>query len=1027
MKACKSRYPFSWGRFACYFSLCLTVICLLCCKPFPLFAQDIDNLHIEKVQDEGLTNNNINCINQDANGFMWFGTFEGLFRYDGYNFEAFRNFPGDSTTLFNNDITCMYADGEKIWIGSAGGLSCIDINSRVIKNITAPGSAQISSITPDGDSGLWIGTVAGLFQFNKSTLKWKELTVIGKKVFVSSVIDDKKGHLYITSRGGFYCYTKSNGACKHYNPNLEIYPKEDKVSQLSYNHAMLDSNGNLWMGVWDAGLVRFDTKTEKITVWSHPTDNVHLLPYKIILDQLEDDNGNIWLANKEAGLTIFNPVKNKFTNYPVDYESETQISGGVRSLYRDKCGIFWIGTENGIFKYDPHRIHLSKTNIKLKTDTGMVASTSSPISILRDKDGLWWMGMYDGLFIYDKKNNVLADYTQKAGSTNALAVFNIVQDNSGAIWFTARNLLFKVVIKPHDNTSAIKTEMYSSPDIQSTIYNLYIDHEGRMWVGTSGNGIYRFDPSTKKFTSYHYNVMNSRNRVREIEAFCELSKDSLLTGGDGTGLLLLHVKADRFEKIKWNSDIGKLSGDLSINAIFRKNDKIWIGTQYNGLWRTDVHLSDPLTLTVNNGLPSMGIESIMADDKNNIWAVSDAGVVEYDPQSKKISIFDKRDGIQNVNGLKLMIDKNSSDILITTKGCYYNFNPENITKNTRPPKVFITGLKVFDKDYNVNVPNPIELSYHQNYFSLAYVALNYTQSKLNRYAYKLEGLDTKWNYVGTRRYVSYANLQEGTYTFEVKASNNEGVWSTAPAKLTIIITPPFYHRWWFYLAVFVVAVIIIYSLYVYNINQLKLRLEIRDKIARDLHDDIGSTLSGINIFSKIALQKMGSDIQGSSELMEKISDRSEKTLDALSDIVWSINTRNDGMDHFLLKAKEYLAEVLEPQSIAYEFTIDPEMEHLKIGMGIRKELYLIFKESVYNAYKYSGCTIINITLTHHRDICTLTITDNGKGFDTSVISTGNGIYNMKQRAAKMKAELETKSEKNKGTVVTMHFRIPRFR
>jgi len=201
----------------------------------------------------------------------------------------------------------------------------------------------------------------------------------------------------------------------------------------------------------------------------------------------------------------------------------------------------------------------------------------------------------------------------------------------------------------------------------------------------------------------------------------------------------------------------------------------------------------------------------------------------------------------------------------------------------------------------------------------------------------------------------------------------------------------------------------------------------RDKIARDLHDDIGSTLSGINIFSKIALQNMDSDHKSSRELLEKISNRSEKTMDALSDIVWSINTRNDGMDNFLMKANEYLTELLEAQGIAYKFTIDPEMEHLKMGMMLRKELYLIFKEAVCNASKYSGCSMILIAFTRHKDVCTLTIHDNGKGFDLAAISTGNGVDNMKQRAKKMNAVVHIESGRDVGTLISLSFHIPRFR
>lgn len=291
----------------------------------------------------------------------------------------------------------------------------------------------------------------------------------------------------------------------------------------------------------------------------------------------------------------------------------------------------------------------------------------------------------------------------------------------------------------------------------------------------------------------------------------------------------------------------------------------------------------------------------------------------------------------------------------------------------------------------------------------------------------MDGLDKKWNDAGPRRYVSYANLNEGTYVFNVKACNNEGVWNNVPAKLILVITPPFWHRAWFYLAFAVVVLSIMYIIYAYNMNQLKMRSQLRDKIARDLHDDIGSTLSGINIFSKIALQKINSDTRSSRELLEKISSRSEKTMDALSDIVWSINTRNDGMDNFLTKAREYLAEVLEAQGIPYEFNTDPELENLKIGMADRKELYLIFKEAICNASKYARCSFVKIGFSKFKDTCTLTIHDNGRGFNVTAVSTGNGIYNMKHRAEKMDAAFHIESGENKGTLVTLSFHIPRFR
>ena len=202
---------------------CLVFVFLLCIT-FPLHAQNIDDLHIEKIQDDGLSSNYVSCITQDKNGFMWFGTNEGLFRYDGYTFKAFKNFPGDSSTSMNNQINSFYCDGEHLWVGMKTGLSSVDINSQTIKNIKGPHPFLISNIFPGSDTTLWIGTSIGLYQYNKVTSQWKAIPAL-VNIFIRSIVDDKKGHLYMISRNGFYCYTKATGACKLYNPVIPAFPQ----------------------------------------------------------------------------------------------------------------------------------------------------------------------------------------------------------------------------------------------------------------------------------------------------------------------------------------------------------------------------------------------------------------------------------------------------------------------------------------------------------------------------------------------------------------------------------------------------------------------------------------------------------------------------------------------------------------------------------------------------------------------------------------------------------------------------------
>jgi ligand-binding sensor domain-containing protein/two-component sensor histidine kinase len=991
---------------------------------WPVFSQNVDHLTIEKVQDEGLTNNYINCILQDKNGFIWVGTGEGVFRYNGYSFKAFRNFPGHATTLDNNRITALYTENDNLWIGTGSGLSCIDINTEIVKNFTLGKAQQISAIFSKDDSVFWLATLTGLYQFNKNNHRWKLIPGIGRNS-VSNISDDHKGHLYVTSSNGFYSYTNTTGEFKFHRLDfLPTYPKREKNITLSLGKTVIDKDGNLWICTWDAGLARYNPNTGKTDTWFHPTDDVRFLPYKIVMDILPDSSGNLWLANKEGGLTIFNPAKNKFINYPVEWKSETKISDPVLSLFRDRSGIVWIGTENGIFKYDPHHVSLAKTDLFLKTGAGLVPAHTAPLTMFKDRDGLWWLGMYEGVFTYDEKTGVITDCNAAVGLPKqfSFAVFNIAQDANGIIWITAKNLLIKVDKK--SNTS-FKTEIFKSDDIKSTLYRLYIDHENRIWIGTYSDGIYRFDPVAKKFISYHYHEIGPYSKINAIAAFCEMSKDSLLIGSVNAGVFLLNPNTGKYAKVVLPNANG-MDADFSINSIYKSGDNIWIGTENNGLWQTNARFTQSFNETISDGLPSMAVNSIAGDKHDNIWLLTNSGVVRFQIKEKKITVFDKRDGIQNFGLDAMMVDTNSN-VLFASRGAIYNFNPARIIKNESPPKVSITDLRIFDQDYTIHKGEAIELNYNQNYFTFEYVALNYTQSRLNKYAYKMAGLDKKWNYAGSRRYVSYANLDEGTYTFYVKACNNEGVWNNTPAKFTLIIDPPFWHRWWFYASFILVFISSVYFLYWYNVNQLKMRVQLRNKIARDLHDDIGSTLSGINIFSKIALQKLNHNETGSSELLEKISDRSEKTMDALSDIVWSISTKNDRIDNFLVKAREYMAETLEPQGIRYEMHIDEDISSLKLGMEVRKEFYLIFKEAICNASKYAQCTLIKLSLKKEKDMFTLIIRDNGKGFDIDTVTHGNGLENMQHRAEKMNAKLAIVSAENQGTSIILSFHIPRFR
>ncbi len=989
-----------------------------------LFAQT--NINLEKVQDEGLTNYYIKCIQQDKNGFLWFGTEEGLFRYNGYSFKPFKNFPGDSQTLINNDIEFLFPQTALLWVGSRGGLSCIDINTNKIKNFSAGEILTVYAIIPENDSIFWIGSSAGLFQFNKKKETWKRIPAIDKNVFIRSLCDDGH-HLYITSHNGFYCYDKVKETCKHYQIAL---PAGGQQSFEIIHKSLLDMHGNVWMTSWRAGLIEFNPHTEKIKEWLYNKNDSNInQPYIRAFDILQEPDGNIWLANGENGVTIFNLSNHKITNYPITWDNENKFINKTYSLFRDRSGIFWIGTENGIYKYDPHKTHLSKINFRLQTNTGGLKSQLAPLCMLKDKDGLWWLGGYDGLYLLDSATGMLHNYTSKAGIPKSMLVTNILQDSSGTIWLASREMIIALTKKANGKSFSLQHTIYKSPDLKSVITSLYIDHENRMWIGTHSNGIFMFDQNVKKIIAYPYTNATIGSNKNEVRSFYEITKDSLLVGGEHTGLLLFHTNDGRYDKIRWNKKIAIRANDLTINAIVKMDNSFWIATDLNGLWKSDTRFQHVFRYNTSYGLPSMNITAILPDKRNHLWLLTEGGLVDFKPIADdsipvidQAIIYDKKDGLENLSALSSII-KDEANIAISDMGCIHILNPFQSVKNDVPPPVFITSFKIFDKERDFNNSKPIELNYNENYFSFEYVALNYTQPLLNMYAYKMEGLDTEWNLADTRRYISYAGLKEGTYTFKVKAGNNEGVWNNVPTTITLIIDPPYWHTWWFYSLITLCAGGILYSVYLMKLNQWKDKYRLRNKIARDLHDDIGSTLSGINIFSRIALQKINSDKTGSRELLEKISDRSKKTMDALSDIVWSINSKNDAIDNVLAKMQEYLSETLEPQNIKYDFKVDESIHHTKLDMEVRKDVYLIFKEAIHNACKYAQCSSVNISLRRKKESCLLTIQDDGKGFDISSVTPGNGIYNMQKRASKIRATISIDSKINKGTLITLEFHI----
>jgi signal transduction histidine kinase len=325
----------------------------------------------------------------------------------------------------------------------------------------------------------------------------------------------------------------------------------------------------------------------------------------------------------------------------------------------------------------------------------------------------------------------------------------------------------------------------------------------------------------------------------------------------------------------------------------------------------------------------------------------------------------------------------------------------------------------------------IRLQYDQNYFTVEFAAPDYSAGSNVQYSFMLENRDKGWIETGNRNSREFSNLSGGDYVLKVRATNNAGMWNDKISVLHITIIPPFWERWWFYGLCVIAVALIVYAIYRYRINALLKQQAIRNKIAQDLHDNVGSTLSSISVYSQVAKiyheQERQNELQ---QTLEKISDTSGEMISEMNDIVWAINPRHDNMDTILQRMESFARPLLAAKSIAFHFDVEPSIKQVNLEMTRRKNFYLIFKEAVNNSLKYSGCKNlwVSICLKHHQ--LELTVTDDGIGFDREKVRrqapqsmSGNGMRNMEIRAEEMKGVWVINSAEGKGTKIHLRFPI----
>lgn len=847
-----------------FFSFCLFS------KIFP--QPDYQFQHINS--DEGLSSNTVTCILQDHIGFLWIGTYDGLNKYDGYDFKVFKHNPDDLTSIGANAIQTLYEDKQGIiWIGTFdGGLSRYDPKTekftRYLNNpsdLTSLSSNKVYAICEDDEEYLWVGTANGLNKFNKKTQKFSrynhsssDSNSISSDIISSLLLDRKFNVLWIgTKSGGLNKYDLNSKRFKSYTS------QKNNSGSLSTDFVYClyrDTSDILWIGTFDGGLNKLDIRTNRIQVYDIQNSGSRGFNDQTIISIDEDKSGNLLLGTYENGLMVFDKKLNIFYSYQNDPKEPGSIGDNiVNDICVDRSGLIWIGTWNdGLNKINPNRKFDHYKNNPLNSNS---VSGNFITALCEDKDGYLWIGTdQKGLNRFDPKNGIFTHFKNDPNNIYSITsdkIADIEEDKEGNLWIAIDGEGFCKYDKKNNRFSRFRHDPNDKNSLPCDQISVIVEQKnGNLLIGTIGGGLLDYNKKKNSFKRIRYDPNDPEDiTAYGVYALLEDSKENLWIGTYGTGLFYYdRIKKSSDSYFNIPGDTTSLS-DNTISAIAESDDgTIWIGT-YNGLNKFDPHHKKFKRYNESNGLPNNTIYGIVIDDTGNLWISTNKGLVKLNPANDHIRVYTKADGLQSDEFNQWAQCKGRrGNIYFGGINGFNEINSDNLKDSDFKPKVAFTDLLLFNKQiavgydehfYRTILTTPIdyteilELTNDDYLFSIEFLALDYTSSQSIKYAYKMTEFDKEWIYVNAdRRFATYTNLSPGEYVFTVKSTNADGVWNEIAKNLAIVVHPPWWKTGWAYSAYGAILIAFIFSIRAYDLKRARLKhqLELEHEHAQKLEE-----------------------------------------------------------------------------------------------------------------------------------------------------------------------------------------------
>ncbi len=937
------------------------------------------------------------------------------------------------------------------------------------------------SLLESFDKTLWVGTWgAGLYKYNPYYESFTKYDLPGPEDdYVQFIFEDHLKFIwYGTTVGGLNKLNPQTKEIINYGPdkNANYFFPDKEITSITE-----DKNNFIWVGTRANGLVRIDPETHNIKTFKYEPGNPNSISSDFVLTILNDSNKFLLLGTEKGidkfdlttyqflhnpfissvwhnriNVTIKHIIKDRKGNYwagTYDYlglysirpgngpaseilhysvfenDPNSLISNRIRWLYEDKRNNIWIGTEEGIsklpsyksfvqFKYIPeNEIHLG----------GKVVS-----SIIEGEDDILWIGYGgSGFDKLDLKSEKIFHYKNEQGNINSLSnddVVSLYLDRNGVLWiststgglnsYDTKKNKFKRYLNDSKNGFSVKSNW---------VQQVLETKESKLLIGTN-DGLQEFDRATGRFYDF-YPALKSNSAViphnAQVNALFQDSRGDIWIGTWLDGLFRYNPKAEIIDHY-----MPELSNQFSLSSskiTFINEDSkgnIWVCTHAGGINKFDLASNKFLRYDINKGLPNDVVFGIQEDNNGFLWISTLNGLAKFDPVNETFRKYDESDGlISNTFNWRASLKSKSGKLYFGGLFGFIQFDPELISVDSSIAPIAFTSFKLFDKEASLPQSLPttkeIILEYNQNFFSIEFATLDMEPFSKHKYKYMLEGIDKDWIDSESRTTAYYTDIDFGKYRFWVKSENADNVWSP-PISLSIIIKPAWWMTWWFKAILLASGILIIFFAYKIRLNQLIKIERLRFNIASDLHDEIGSNLSSISVDGQL-LQKCRGLRENEFELARDISKTASQTLEAMRDIVWFINPKNDDGEDIIFKMRETAAKLLNDIGWKFNSTNGNKIELFSLEQ--RRNIFLIYKEALINVLRHSYADKCLINIDVESGQMNLYIKDNGVGFDKNATKMNTGLISMMSRAKKINGDLRIDSILGKGTSVSLSVKM----